>query len=437
MKNLWRALVVSLAAFPSLAAAVPEVVTVKVGALMTLTGPIATWLGAPGKAEVAYFKDLNKKGGLAYTEPDGSKHRFVVDLKYEDIVYDTKKTVIGFGRMKDWGAHLVTVHGSATAAALVAPSARDKVPTMQLWAVHPDPDHYRGNVDKMYLLPAAPTNVDLFVGVFYQLKKYVWDVKHPGKPLKVGIIAFDNPVRRLYKEPWVKDLYAKAGIELTATAIVPTALVDSSLELRRMHSDGVSAILIDHTIAGAKVILDDAERLGFRKNMYFIATSASLMHLLEDPQFDGIYNQWLTPNYFSVDRTPAMEEIAKILLDEDPKYWAYRLDSAMLDFHVLDVGMTAIKHTLEKYGYEGLTRERVREALFDPITIDNKIYPKFAIDPQFPYSTPYSWLYQFDAKNKGYIPLGLPTAPGPSKFQPRWNPGDNPKEVLTGYYNWP
>lgn len=448
MKKSWKALAVlgfsivlsvafSLSAL-AIGSKVPDVVTVKVGGVMTLTGPGAFWHGPGGKAEIAYFKHFNKQGGLAYTEPNGSKHRFVVDLKYEDCAYDAKKAVSSYGRLRDWGAHLITTHGSTTGAALIAICARDKLPVLHIWAVHPDPAYYRDNVDKMYLLPASATDVDATNGLFYQFKKYVWDVKHPGVPFKVGVIAFDNPPRRLYKERWVKDFYAKSGIELVGAAIVPISVMDVSIELKRLHSDGAKVIMIDHTISGAKVILEDAERLGIRKDLYFITWFNLLSQFLEAPKlFDGVYNPFSYPMYYSSARTPAMAKAGQIFLDDDPEYWTYKVDWAVGVYHNLEVAMGAIKDALQKYGYEGLTRERIREMLFRPMTIDNGIYPKFTIDPQFPYSAPYGWMYQLDTKNKIYHPIGMPVAMGPSKYQPRWNPGDDPKAVLTKYYTWP
>jgi ABC-type branched-subunit amino acid transport system substrate-binding protein len=419
---------------PSSAAA-PEVVTVKVGSVMTLTGPGAFWHLSGGKAQIAYFKNLNKQGGVPYTEPDGSKHRFLVDLKYEDSAYDAKKAVISFGRLKDWGAHLITEDGSTPASALVAPSARDHVPVLSLWSVHPDPDHYRENIDSQYLLPNSPTNVDTSNGLLHLFKKNVWDVKHPGERLKVGIIAFDNPPRRLYKEQWVKEFYAKSGLDLVGVAIVPIALTDVSIELNRLHSEGANVILIDHVVSGSKVVLENAERLGIRKDLAFITWFHSLPQFLEAPDlFDGVYNPWSLPQYYSYDRTPAQEEVAKIYFEDDPDYWAHRVDWALGTHHTLQFAIEAIKDALEKDGFEALSRERIRENLFRARAVDTKIYPRFTVDPQAPFTLPYPSLYRFDAKNKNYIVLGKPVAVGPSLFQPRWNPGDDPQVVETRYY---
>ena len=417
---------------------VPAVVQVKVGGVMTLTGPGAFWHGPGGKAEMVYFKHFNKQGGWEYTEPDGSKHRFVVDLKYEDVAYDAKKAVMTYGRLRDWGANLITVHGSTTGAALIAPCARDKVPVMNIWAVHPDPAYYKNHVNEMYFLPASATDVDATNALFYLFRKQVWDKKRPGEPYKVGVIAFDNPPRRLYKERYVKDFYAKSGTDLVGAAIVPITVTDVSIELKRLYDAGARTIMIDHTVGGAKVILEDAQRLGIRDKLYFMTWFNLLHQFLEAPDlFDGVYNPFSYPMYYSSARNATMAKVGQIFLDDDSEYWTYRVDWAIGVYHTLEVGMMAIKRSLEKYGYKGLNGERIREMLFSPMTIDDGIYPKFTIDPQFPYSAPYGWLYLLDAKKKIYHPLGPPVAMGPSEYQPRWNPGDNPKAVLTKYYNWP
>jgi hypothetical protein len=418
---------------------VPEEVTIKVGGVMTLTGPAAYWHEPGGKAEMVYWKDFNKKGGMEYKEPDGSKHKLLVDFRYEDCAYSGKAAVTSYGRLRDWGAAFITTHGSTPGAALIATCARDKVPVIHIWAVHPDPEYYKENVKDMYLFPASATDVDATQGLFYMFRKYVWEKENPGKPFKAGVIAFDNPPRRLYKESWVKDYYAKAGTDLVGAAIVPISVTDVSIELKRLYDAGARTIMIDHTTAGVKVVLEDAQRLGIRKDMHFIAWFNLLKQFLEAPKlFDGIYNPWSYPMYYSSERTPTMEKVGQIFLDDDKGYWEYRVDWAVGVYHNLEVAMSAVKDALEKYGYEGLTRERIREMLFRPMTVDDGIYPKFTIDPEFPYSAPYGWMYKLDTANKIYHPIGSkPVAMGPSKFQPRWNPGDDPKKVLTKYYEWP
>ncbi len=144
----------------SVAAAEADPVTVKVGGALTLTGPGAFWHLAGGKAQIAFFKHLNKQGGIPFTGPDGKQHRFIVDFQYEDTVYDAKKVALTFTRLKNWGAHLITTDGSTPAAALVTPSARDKVPVVSIWTVHPDPDHYLEDLKSQYMLPNMPTSVE-------------------------------------------------------------------------------------------------------------------------------------------------------------------------------------------------------------------------------------------------------------------------------------
>lgn len=412
-----------------------EAVTVKVGGALTLTGPGAFWHLAGGKAQIAFFKHLNKQGGIPYTGPDGKQRRFVVDFKYEDTVYDAKKVAVTFSRLKDWGAHLVTTDGSTPAAALVAPSARDKVPVVSIWTVHPDPDHYLEDLQSQYMLPNMPTNVDATNALLYLYKKYVWDKKRPGEKLKAGVIAFDNPPRRLYKEPWVKEFYAKSGVDLVGVAIVPLALTDASVELKRLHDAGAEVVLVDHIVSGAKVILENAERLGIRKKLDVITWYHMLPQLLESPQlFDGVYNPWPMPQYFTGKRTPQQETIAKIYLSDDPEYWAQRVDWALASHQVLQYTMDSVKAVLEKHGFQGLTRERIRDQLFSAQTVDTGIHPRFTIDATAPLTLPYSYLYRFDATNGTYVELGRPAAAGPSRFNPRWNPSDDPAVVDTRYY---
>lgn len=417
-------------------AADPDTVNVKIGGVLTLTGPGAFWHLVGGKAQMAFFKHLNAQGGVPYTEPDGTKKRFLVEYKYEDSVYDTKKVVIAYNRMKEWGAHVVTTNGSSPGAALVAPSARDKLPVVNDWSVHPDPDHYRNNIDSQYLLPNMPSNVDTSGGLLHLYKKYVWDKNHPGQKLKIGIVSFDNPPRRLYKERWVKSLYEKMGVDIVGVALVPMAVTDVSIELKRLHEAGAKVVLVDHVVSGAKVVLENAERLGVRKDMDFITWYFTRPQFASAPElFDGVYHPWPAPSYYSADRTPEMEEAGKIYLRDDPDYWTQHLDAAMATHLTMLYTVNSIKQALEKHGFKNLTGERIRAAMFGARQVANRgLYPGYSVDPQAPFTLPYNWLYKYEANNKNYAALGKPVAPGPSELQPRWNPTDDSTLVETGYY---
>ncbi|MEE4351857.1 MAG: ABC transporter substrate-binding protein [Desulfatiglans sp.] len=420
------------------ASEVPEVVKVKMGGILTMSGPGANWHLPGAKCEISYFKHINRMGGIRYTEPDGTKHRFTIDHKYEDCGYNPKKAIISYGRLRDWGSHMIETDGSSPAAAITAQCARDRVPVLNKWAVLADPVNYAENLDKQYLLANAPTDVTATLQIFTALKRGVWDKKYPGKPFKVGIIAFDNPPRRLYKSSGVKESYAAAGIDLVGVAIVPLALTDISVQLRRLYKAGARAICVDHIASGLKVVIEDAIRLGIRDELLLISWFNGLNHLMSDPKvFDGVYNPWLLPVYYTDNVSPATKACAERYLKEDPEFWEGRVDNALSVQHALMVGLSAIKNCLEEHGYNGLTRVRIRDALFGLKEVNTGLHPKFGIDPMFPLYQVYLYLYQFDAKRKMYHHLGPIVAPGPTPFHPRWNPSDDPKVVLTNYYQWP
>ncbi|MDY6881707.1 MAG: ABC transporter substrate-binding protein [Desulfatiglans sp.] len=420
------------------ASEVPETVKIKIGGVLTLSGPGASWHLPGAKCEISYFKDINKKGGIPYTEPDGTKHRFMIDHKYEDCSYNPQKAVISYGRLRDWGAQLITTDGSSPAAAINAQCARDKLPVVNKWAVLADPVNYAENLDNQYLLADAPTDVTATMMIFAALKRGVWDKKHPGKPFRVGVIAFDNPPRRLYKAKGVKEAYAKAGLELVGVAIVPIAVTDVSVQLMRLYKAGARAICVDHIASGAKVVIENAIRMGIRDELLIVGWFNTLRELLADPEiFDGVYNPWVLPCYYTDNVNPSTKACAEFYLNEDRDFWEYRVDNALNAQHALMVGLTGIKNCLEKYGYNGFTGERLRDTLFNLKVVDTGLHPKFAIDPIFPVMQSYLYMYQLDAKKKWYNQIGPIVAPGPNPFHPRWNPSDDPKVVLTKFYQWP
>ena len=421
-----------------IAADVPEVVTIKVGGVLTMTGGGAQWHGPGAEAEKVFFKNLNETGGIAYREPDGTTHRFKVEHKYEDCAYQPKKAVSSYVRLRDWGAHLITTDGTTPGSALYGLATRDGVPVLHKFACVPDPE---GNGDinkKKYWLPNHEINYACCLTTLMAFKKGVWEKDHPGKPLKVGIVSLDNPTRRMYAQPKVKELYSRAGIELVGVAFVPISVTDVTIQVKQFYDKGARTILIDHITSAAKVTIENAERLGIKDEMSFIGWYTLLKDFLSDPEvFDGFYNQYMAPAFNVKKRSPEVERVGKIYQAANPKYWKYMEDRAIDVHHSLTVGMQAVKHCLEKHGYKGFNRETLRDSMFSLRDIDTGIHPRFSIDPQYPLTTPYDWLYRVDAKNKCYVPIGPVVAAGPHMFRSRWNPSDDPKVVLTHYYQWP
>jgi len=186
------------------------------------------------------------------------------------------------------------------------------------------------------------------------------------------------------------------------------------------------------------VVIEDAIRLGIKDELLIVSWFNGLNHLMADAElFDGVYNPWLLPIYYTDKVSPATKACAEFYLKDDPKFWEGRVDNALCVQHALMVGLDGIKTCLEKYGYNGFTGEKLKEALFNLKVIDTGLHPKFAIDPIFPLFQVYLYMYQFDAKKKMFHQLGPVVAPGPNPFHPRWNPSDDPNVVLTNYYQWP
>ncbi|MEE4351745.1 MAG: ABC transporter substrate-binding protein [Desulfatiglans sp.] len=418
----------------------PDVVRIKIGGLLTLSGPAVAWHGAGGKIQISYFKYLNTLGGIPYREPDGSKRRFVIEHKYEDCAYSPQKAVTTYGRLRDWKAHLIIVHGSSPAGSTSTLAIRDKVPMLHVFSVHPSPMSYMDNIDKEYLMANAVSIVTLTHQNLMAYKKGVWEEKHrghSGKAMKAAIIAFDNPSRRLYKKGVVKKLYAKSSIDLVGVELVPMASTDVTVQLNRIFREGPHVLVMDHATPGVKVILECAVRLGIRDKIGFISSYNLLRELLAIPElFDGVYNPWISSMYYTDDRSPEAGICAGRYLQDDPGYWEYRVDHAIQVQHVLMVGIEAVKRCLEEYGYEGFSRSRLRNTMFNLTDVDTGLCLRFSIDPKFPITQPYSALYRLDAKNKIYHQVGPIVAPGPSPFYPRWNPREN-KEVMSNYYQWP
>lgn len=223
------------------------------------------------------------------------------------------------------------------------------------------------------------------------------------------------------------------GVEL-----VPVTVTDATVQLKRLYDAGARVIQIDHMVNGSKVVLEDAERLGIKDDIIFIHWYLNFRDTIPlSNLFDGTYNSFTQPTYYTDNRLPAIDRVGKFYLENGGEAFQYSIDWNIHVHHNLTLAIQAIKNALEQYGYEGFTRERLRNAMFGLKRTTSGFLPKFDINPRFPLTLPYALLFRIDGKNKRLHQEGPIVAPGPGLYQQDWNPSDDPKQVLTNYYKWP
>lgn len=237
----------------SVALAMPGVViaqdTLKIGALVTLSGAGAAWGQALLYGAELAADDINSQGGL---EVDGKKYKVEV-IPYDDK-YQAAEAVTAANRLisDDKVKYIIGPMGSAPALAVQPLTEREKVIIMTLGftnkALSPEkPYSFRPN------LTTEETSYPIID----------WLVKHYNLKKVGGLFPNDESGQQIAGD--LGKAYEKAGAALSSKEFFERQRVDMVPLLTRMISAGIDAIELDgNSPATAGMIVRQARELGFK-----------------------------------------------------------------------------------------------------------------------------------------------------------------------------
>jgi len=223
--------------------------TLKIGAVLALSGPGAAW--GQGMQYAAQFAadDVNAKGGL---EVDGKKYKVEI-IAYDDK-YQANEAVTAVNRLifEDKVRYVIGPTGSAPALAIQPVTEKNKVIIMTLAftakAMGPD---------KPYTFRPVLTTVET-AG-----PQVAWLSKALGIKKVGGLFVSDESGQQQHE--WLSKAYKDAGIPLAASEFFDRDRVDMMPLITRLMAKGVEAIElngISPTTAG--LIAKQARELGFK-----------------------------------------------------------------------------------------------------------------------------------------------------------------------------
>lgn len=223
--------------------------TLKIGALVTLSGAGAAWGQALLYGAELAADDVNAKGGL-----DVAGKRYKIQVIPYDDKYQSSDAVTAANRLisEDKVKYIIGPMGSAPALAVAPLTERNKVIIMTLGfsakALSPEkPYSFRPN------LTTEETSYP----------SIVWLVKNL-KLKKVGaLFPNDESGQQISRD--LENAYAKAGASLSAKEFFERQRVDMVPLLTRMIASGIDAIELDgNSPQTAGLIVRQARELGFK-----------------------------------------------------------------------------------------------------------------------------------------------------------------------------
>lgn len=246
MKHIYKVLLPAALMLPGLVMAQD---TLKIGALVTLSGAGAAWGQALLYGAELAADDVNAKGGL---EVDGKKYKVEV-IAYDDK-YQAAEAVTAANRLvsDDKVKYIIGPMGSAPALAVQPITEREKVIIMTLGftnkALSPEkPYSFRPN------LTTEETSGPI---IKWLVKRF--DLKKVG-----GLFPNDESGQQIAGD--LSKAYEKAGAQLSSKEFFERQRVDMMPLLTRMLSSGIDAIELDgNSPATAGMIVKQARELGFQ-----------------------------------------------------------------------------------------------------------------------------------------------------------------------------
>ncbi len=232
----------------SLSVSAQEAETLKIGALVTLSGAGASWgQGMKNAAEIAAAQ-VNEAGGL---EVGGKKYKVSV-VAYDDK-YQANEAVTVANRLvfEDKVKYIIGPVGSAPVLAIQPITEKNKVIVMTLGftskALQKDkPFTFRPNVTTAEV---SQPQID-------------WLVKTQGVKKVGALFPNDETGQQIAKD--LRAAYKKAGADLVATEFFERDRVDFVPLLTRMGARGIDAIELDgNSPTTAGLIVKQAREIGF------------------------------------------------------------------------------------------------------------------------------------------------------------------------------
>lgn len=284
--------------------------TIKVGAVINLTGPASTWGQFHAKGHKDYFRYVNDvKGGIA-----GQK----IELTVVDHAYKVPEAVKYVKKFCTQDKMDIIATWDAGSGIMAKPIIQQyKVPNINY-------STYQGILKPPIAyayLPYGAYDMDS-----YAVLEYIKNIHKGDAPPKVGLLTYNNAYGKSIHEP--SEEYAKEhNVDIVGIEQFPTKSLDLNTELLRLKDKGAEYIFMQCLPSAILMALQSADRINY--DVPFFGTWTST-----DPDFfkrgkglirDRMHMQF--PGGLPVDGTPGMKTMEylwqryRTVSSFDASYW--------------------------------------------------------------------------------------------------------------------
>ena len=358
---------------------------IKIGASLTLTGPLASTGQPASYGALDYLKYVNEElGGIEYRTPDGKVERVRLDIVWGDNAYSVPRTLSLYKRQKGAGVKMMIMFGSTPGEVVAEWASRDHIPVVGIGA------------GSSPVNLAAKPNYFTASWAFYteQMGAILdWIKKNWTKPRPPRVALFYVDVTsvraQIHENPKLGSYAEEKGIEWLGVTPVPPAVTSSVVELTRLKAKKPDWLITLDVPSQDLVVLKDMKRLGMREEIKFLQIQAAgfdeAMLKLLPGEMEGVYG--LAYMALPTEDVPGIKLARKYAL----KYRNKELSLLRLGGWLSGmVACEGIRRALEQVGYENITGEAINEGIHTITEFDTGgIIPPLTIDPDRPAFAPF------------------------------------------------
>jgi len=339
--------------------AAEKVHLVKIGNSHGLTGAVSVAHTAYMESMISYFKDLNEKGGMQFTNPKTKKvEKAKLDHIWADDGYVVAKCVANYTRMKGEGI-VFFINGSVGGSlAVLELSKRDKIAQLHAGNIKAlmYPKH------KWMVTPSAAYTDSFGAGIDWIGGEWAPKNLPPGGKVKLGIITSDTAFGKSLLEPSTEAYMREKGIEFLGMLFAGVGDIDMTPQVKTMVDKGANWIACNHTAPFASNLAKSIGRLGLHGKVHLFLNQACFDDVFiqqageyaEGTVGIGFTGHILDPHPFN----DKMREIIKRYYPGTTVFYQHGL--GMVYARCIEAGITA---ALNRFGFP-LTGENVADAFF-------------------------------------------------------------------------
>ncbi len=313
--------------------------TIKVGAILAVTGP-AAFLGAPeAKTLGMMVEDINKKGGIK-----GKK----IELIIKDSGGSPEKALSFAKQLIEEDKVLAIIGPSTSGETMKIKNVAEEGKTILLSCAAAE---VIVNPVAKYVFKTPQMDRDAVIKIFQQMK-YM-------KLSKAGVLSSNTGFGKAGKEQ-IEKLAAEYGIHITASEVYDKAATDLTAEVTKVKASGAEA-LINWSIEPAQaIVIKNARQLGFKGpifqshgfgNIKYVEAAGEAAEGVIFPAGRLLVVDKLPNNH------PQKAVLAKYKKDYESKY---KEDASTFGGHAYDA-MIILTKAIEKAG--STEKEAVRTAI--------------------------------------------------------------------------